>query len=386
MELQYIKTLLQAAKAYTEFSGAMPSTTIETMEQVLSYVHRNDHFPFTDKWASTDDIGNAIFSSMKYPRNMAYGVCVLWHRLGYLRRKSPVHYQLSPDGLKLIQEYYETNDNGWDRQYRSFVLEHLLRLEGVNVLVSFLYDNPGKTKREIVDTLGDEMKYHSRILAPLGVMRRRRRLQPVSKPFNQAITTMLLRMLGELRVVERQGRKYNLTSLMETWARRVYRHYDQSYDKLVWTAPREPLILTSIAEVIQKSKRTVKMVSPFLNPKAIQLFERANLLEEKEVNLISRDPSGRTKIALEALEKITDLSVRFLPTKKHLPEEIPRAYPLHAKMMLSDSHNAGLVTSANLLLTSLTRNYEVGVLTYDPSKNYQLDELFQTIWENAVAL
>lgn len=110
----------------------MPSTTIATMEQVLSCVHQNDYFPFTDKWASTEDIGNAIFSSMKYPRNMAYGICVLWHRLGCL------------------------------------------------------------------------------------------------------------------------------TPLMETWARRVYRHYDQSTDKFVWTAPKEPLILTSAAEVMQKSKQLVK--------------------------------------------------------------------------------------------------------------------------------
>ena len=386
MQPIYIKTLLQAAKVYTEFSGAMPSTTIATMEQVLTYVHQNGYFPFAEKWASTNGIGNAIFSSMKYPRNMAYGICVLWHRLGYLRRKSPVYYQLSPEGLKLTQEYYKTQEKNWDRQYHSFILERLLYLEGVNVLVSFLYDNPGKTKTEIVDTLGDEIKYHSRILAPLGVMRRRRRLQPVSKPFNQAITAMLLRLLEELRVVEREGKNYSLTPLMKTWARRVYRHYDQSADKFVWTAPKEPLILTSIAEVMQKSKQTIKMVSPFLNPKAIQLFEKANLLQEKEVNLISRDPVGRTKKALEALQKITDLSVRFLPTRKHLPEEIPKAYPLHAKMILSDSYKAGLVTSANLLHTSLTRNYEVGMLTYDPSKNHQLDELFQRIWENAIVL
>jgi len=46
-------------------------------------------------------------------------------------------------------------------------------------------------------------------------------------------------------------------------------------------------------------------------------------------------------------------------------------------MVLSDTYKAALITSANLVQISLTRNYEVGVLTYDPDKNYQLDSIFK---------
>lgn len=63
-----------------------------------------------------------------------------------------------------------------------------------------------------------------------------------------------------------------------------------------------------------------------------------------------------------------------------------KVHPLHAKLALSDSHKAGLITSANFVNTSLLKNYEVGVLTYDQTKNHQLDEIFQTIWESAVEL
>lgn len=380
--LVYIKSLVQAAKIYTELSGVMPSTSISSIESVLAYLSKHQYIPSSNKWATKTRIGSSLFPSKKHPGNMAYGVCVLLHKLGFLQRKTPSEYRLNREGKQITTKYFDRQTNTWDAQYRIFLLERLLGLEAMKVLLSFLYDNPKITAKAVVKQLGGEMKHHSRVLVPLDVVSRGR-YPLVAKPFNNAIVPMLLNLLESLGVIEEKTKGYALTPLAATWMRRTYQQYERTTDKFVWTAPKEPLLLVAIAEIIRKSEKTVHIVSPYLNTQAIELFDDTDLLQDVHVKLISRNPTKRTKKVISKLHSYTNVTTRFLPKKKYWPKKT-EATPLHAKMVLADTHRAGLITSANLLHTSLVRNYETGILTYDISKNYQLDNLFQTMWERGV--
>jgi len=174
----------------------------------------------------------------------------------------------------------------------------------------------------------------------------------VLKPFNRRrVKELLLPILESLKLAHVDNGKVSLTEVGTEYSRQVLM-IPQS--ELVITEPLFPQTYVALLSVLYRAQRYVYIISPWVevNP------DRGGLLLSllkvfgsriREIVMILRDDEHNRRIISKLLSR---------NAFSNLPVSIYLVKSLHAKMYLS---LPALMTSANLLYTSIGINYEVGM-------------------------
>ena len=174
----------------------------------------------------------------------------------------------------------------------------------------------------------------------------------VLKPFNKRrVQELLVPILSSLRLAELDGDSIVLTELGLEYSRNVML---VPTSELVVTEPLFPQTYMALLSVLYRAGHEVFIVSPWveISPEGEGLLLsllRAVKGRYREIKMVLRDDEHNRRVLKLALAK---------GAFKDLPISIYLVKNLHAKMYLS---LPALITSANLLFTSVGLNYEVGI-------------------------
>jgi len=162
------------------------------------------------------------------------------------------------------------------------------------------------------------------------------------KPFNKVIVKKILFPLGqELGLFYYVRSRYMRVSEL---AEAFIASNPFPNQEIIKTIPNEPLILVGVSSIIASSNK-ITVISPWFDLTIVNSVIKP-LSNNKHIVIITRRPRERSKhqIALEELREITS--------------EIYYHDHLHTKAVIGKQ---AIVTSANMIRTSLLRNPEVGI-------------------------
>jgi len=333
--------LHSAARAYYEGFG-IAWVTIEALMRVLGFLADNPGNFFSSREVEACLKGVSKFA--KTGREASFFLRLLWH-LGLTSSRPKVkgnilsfEYKISTAGLRLWQAYIKRKALAL-----TILRSKVLQWGPAKLLIAYLCSKKAAKPEDIVNDLGNDMKYWTNIMLNLGLKVHSRR--PVKKPFNNfVVKNGLLPLLEELGVIEKLNDKYAIV-------REFYSESRFAEFEILRTRPNEPIILSSILSIILTGER-VYIISPWIDDYAIAIVLKALKQAEKIKNLIivTRRESKRRidKLMKEARSELTFLNITC---KEH--------NTLHAKLYI-DINGPALETSANLTKTSLIRNYETG--------------------------
>ncbi len=174
----------------------------------------------------------------------------------------------------------------------------------------------------------------------------------VLKPFNKRrVEELLVPILKSLKLVELDKDIISLTDLGIEYSRHIMM-IPQS--ELVITEPLFPQTYAALLSVLYRSSRSVYIISPWVEvtPSGSGLLlSLLRTLKDRfnEIVMVLRDDEHNRRVLRNLLRNnaLSDLPISIYLVKN-----------LHAKMYVSIP---ALVTSANLLFTSIGINYEVGL-------------------------
>ena len=215
----------------------------------------------------------------------------------------------------------------------SLLAVRLARWTPMRLLLRFLASKGGEVSLdEVEERLGGRMlEVTKRYLPALRLTGLRR---PVKKPYNRhVIEAVLLRLGSETGLLKGDRRTMALTELAEELL-------ETESVEVVRTGPNSPVVLAAVAAAAASGNK-VYLVSPWIDREVAEAL--ASLLEGKAV-VVSRPP--REKPHVDALALLAQRGEVLCYDK------------LHTKAVAGTS---AVVTSANLVKTSLLRNIETGV-------------------------
>jgi hypothetical protein len=215
----------------------------------------------------------------------------------------------------------------------SLLAIRLARWTPMKLLLRFLAEKGGEASLDEVEKrLGDRMlEVTKRYLPALRLAGLRR---PVKKPYNRhVIEAVLLRLGSETGLLKGDRRTMALTELAEELL-------ETESVEVVRTGPNSPVVLAAVAAAAASGNK-VYLVSPWIDREVAEAL--ASLLEGKAV-VVSRPP--REKPHANALALLGQRGEVLCYDK------------LHTKAVAGTS---AVVTSANLVKTSLLKNIETGV-------------------------
>ncbi|AKT33991.1 hypothetical protein PYWP30_00335 [Pyrobaculum sp. WP30] len=215
----------------------------------------------------------------------------------------------------------------------SLLAVRLARWTPMRLLLRFLADKGGEAfLDEVEERLGGRMlEVTKRYLPALRLAGLRR---PVKKPYNRhVVEAVLLRLGSETGLLKDDRRTMALTELAEELL-------ETESVEVVRTGPNSPVVLAAVAAAAA-SGGMVYLVSPWIDREVAGAL--THLLRDKAV-MVSRPP--RETRHAKALELLAQRGEVLCYDK------------LHTKAVAGTS---AVVTSANLVKTSLLRNIETGV-------------------------
>ena len=136
--------------------------------------------------------------------------------------------------------------------------------------------------------------------------------------------------------------------------------------------PGEYTILAGIADILYDAK-TTHIASPRINHELVKIVENIEKLnpQPRQIHLIVR-PTTRNKKTIQQLKNTAETTIKTYYYEK-----------LHAKITLNPEGPA-IESSANIIQTSLKRNYEIGTYyTKTPQKLTTTIEELQNIAKTA---
>ena len=221
-------------------------------------------------------------------------------------------------------------------------------------------------------TLGSIMNSFGVRLADVGVAKKGGK-GTMMKPYNPAIFPVLLRLVENVGLISMKRNMVGLLPLTKDEEKLVD---EIKYDYFLWTNHRERLILASLLDVLYQQNVT-DIVCPYIEREVLEVLDGMTLLRGKEIRVITR--STETIRGRERAVKKTIDALKFLEEKgcKFEARE-NRESPIHAK--LATSNSCALVSSSNLTLTSLKRNYEIGMAFFAAERIVEVGRMFENIW------
>jgi len=321
----FISNLFTAAKIYFE-SKNISAFKLEDFVKVM-------RFAACRQVVSSSPVYKSLSNQIKCnPRDVSGYLSLAWH-LGILA----IHSYDKSSGFTYIatgiaRELAELCRDPHSNQCLEMLRKLFLRWEPLRVLLKFLRSRGTFRSRDVVKVLGEEMRFWNSKLIELGLPVERGKSGAPRKPFNDFVVRKLFKpLLDELQLhsIVPEERGYTV----------------------VKSRSGEPVIAAGIAHVVSSYRESI-LVTPFIDEYGVELIIKALALtpEPKHVELIVRKPSPRVNL--------NELKVRARDMGSEIEVHITKR-PLHAKIY--SSRNEVLITSANLLKTSLLRNVEIGI-------------------------
>jgi len=232
--------------------------------------------------------------------------------------------------------------------------------------------------RMITDDLGGEMLHWTGMMNSFGFPGLRSAMR---KPFNMFVTRhCLLPLATEVGLLTKSGPKYQITEA----GREIANAGDPLQLDIVQSAPGEPLAYAAVCDSLV-SQDEVLVISPWIDQTTVSRLSQGIEKTHHSVHLKillrypTRRNSERVYQAIHTIQKEFESSgnvieVRSLPNRGSLT--------LHAKGVIGRSRS--VITSANLVKTSLWRNLEVVAFHYTTPPELQV--LGDNLWLNATPL
>ncbi len=222
-----------------------------------------------------------------------------------------------------------------------------LKWPPLQVFLKYILTKGKTTPKEVIKDLGGEMKKWTKILYQLGIAKNIMRKPGVAKPYNKFVVQNLFVPLSQqLNLVLIQNGKLQINpEAKETIEKLVTA--EKEYD-IIKTMPGEYTIYSAIADTLSDAKEAI-IASPWINGTIVELVKNTYKISKapKEITIIVR----KTKNNINYIKQLTKT-----------PTQIKAYYynKLHAKIATNPNGPAA-ISSANLVKTSLLRNYEIGI-------------------------
>ncbi|WFO74927.1 hypothetical protein J4526_07595 [Desulfurococcaceae archaeon MEX13E-LK6-19] len=313
-------------------------------ERILGFVHNRGFVSVRELDGFIAGSGGLRFAGTG--REGSYFARLLWH-LGLLvhtRIEGRLFFGLSSLGLRVAREL-----SGGDREARLGVLRSVfLRWIPLVVFLSYVGTRGRVSVDDVVRDLGGAMKRWTRILYDLGIARGIMRRPGVAKPYNSFVTRNLFvplaRQLGLIHVDN------GLIYITEEAKEILKGHGEGLYGgvDIIRTMPGDYTIYSGIADVLYDSRHPI-IISPWINGSLVSLLKHITKYNKdlKEISIVVRNTSRNNKY-LQELKKTLSTTLNTYHYNR-----------LHAKIVLNPRGPA-ITSSANLLETSLKKNYEIG--------------------------
>ena len=147
--------------------------------------------------------------------------------------------------------------------------------------------------------------------------------------------------------------------------------------EFIWTAPASDVIQSKIMDIISQTKEEFVVVSPWIDSEQVMFFHYSMMDSENETfgRFVLRGSGNKQEIKM------------FKELSKELGDRVrmKRNEILHAKIVLVDGSNA-VISSANLIKTSLSRNYEAGVFSRDRSVISDVNFFIESLWDKSIGV
>ncbi|MCO6041222.1 hypothetical protein [Thermococcus alcaliphilus] len=333
-----ISRLYYAAKVYFSSYG-IAWFDVDTFLKLLSFID-------SKKVLSTNEMDSFLKKNSQHPfaktgREGYYFARLLWH-LGILVKSSGSRYKLSSYGQNLLDKLKGNREN----------ILRLIFKKWYPLIVFLKYiDYKGSVGMRVISSeLGGEMKHWTSILHQLGVLKRGN----IAKPYNKFVVSSLFIPLSlDLGLIDKKGNEVKLTKD----GKEVIRDRVESSD-IIRTMPGDYTIYAGIADVLYDAEEPV-IVSPWINGTVEKLIMLIGSINEdlSKITLVVRN-TQKNRDVIKRISKTTPLDVEC------------RYYQnLHSKIT-ANYQGPSIESSANLLITSLKRNYEIG--TYYPKTPEEL--------------
>ena len=314
----FIKSLFEAAKVYFE-SRNIASFSVGEFLKVVKYLLRMGSAIPSKRLATT--LGC-------HQRDLSGYLSLGWHLGVFSLVKQGNTYVYAP--TKLAKAILDSCGNGLGTECRELLSYLFLNWAPLRLFLRFVRARGRLRVDEVRNVLGEEMRFWNSILMQLGlpVTPRSREGEAPAKPFNDYVIRKLFKPL--------------ITQLGLLDAELIERNYE-----IVKSRGKEPIIAAGIAHIVYSSREAV-LITPFVDSYGIDLVARAATLAKNRsyVRIFARIVKGMQSRTISMPHVHIEVCI------------VNR--PLHAKLYMSDRDL--LITSANLLRTSLLRNIELGVM------------------------
>ncbi|ALV62463.1 hypothetical protein ADU37_CDS07640 [Thermococcus sp. 2319x1] len=324
-----------AAKIYFSSYG-IAWFDVDTFLKLLNFIE-------SKKIVSTNEMDSFLKKNSQNPfaktgKEGHYFARLLWH-LGILVKSSGREYRISSYGQNLLTQMEEDTEN------RENVLRTIFKKWYPLIVFLRYIDHKGSASPKVISSeLGGEMKHWTSILYQLGILQRGN----VAKPYNKFVVSSLFIPLSvDLGLIDKGDNKIRLTKDGE----RLIRDYVESSD-IIRTMPGDYTIYAGIADVLYDAEEPV-IVSPWINGTVERLITVIGSINKElsKIILVVRN-TQKNKEVIRRISKTPSFDIE------------PRYYQnLHSKIT-TNYQGPSIESSANLLVTSLKRNYEIG--TYYP--------------------
>ncbi|USS40375.1 hypothetical protein NF865_08680 [Thermococcus aggregans] len=338
-----IGKLFYASKIYFSSYGVAWFDS-ETFLRLLRFVN-------TKQVVTPNEIGFFLKATSKNPlaktgKEGYYFAKLLWH-LGILVKSSGKNYQVSTYGKRILSSLKESKED-----YKEALARIFKKWYPLIVFLRYIDDAGSVRPQDIVSELGGEMKYWTSILSQLGIIKKGN----IAKPYNGFVVNSLFVPLSlELGLVEKRSGKLRLTKAGKEF---IMYSTPENAPEIIRTMPGDYTIYAGIADVLYEAKEPV-IVSPWINGTLEKLITTIQSLNSNlsKITLVIRNTKKNRTFVKELLRTTPlDIDARYYQN-------------LHSKIT-SNYTGSSIESSANLLITSLKRNYEIG--TYYPKTPEEL--------------
>jgi len=225
--------------------------------------------------------------------------------------------------------------------------EVFLKWLPLQVFLKYILMKGKASPKEVVKDLGGEMRKWTKILYQLGIARNIMRKPGVAKPYNKfVVQNMFVPLAQQLNLVLIQNGKLQLNPEAKGAIEKLV-STEKEYD-IVKTMPGEYTIYSAIADTLSDAKEAI-IASPWINGTIVELVKNTYKISKtpQEITIIVR----KTKDNINHIKQLTKIPIHI---------EAYYYNKLHAKTA-TNPRGPAIISSANLVKTSLLRNYEIGI-------------------------
>ncbi len=323
----FIDNLFTAAKIYFE-SKNISMFNLDDFVKIVRFVA-------SSREVSSSDVYKSLSSQLRCSERDVSGYLSLgWHlgvfaaRLASDSKGRPRFRYLATRFARTISELCK---DAYSRECIEVLRKLFLSWEPLRVLLRFVRFRGRFDPKEVVNVLGEEMRFWSSKMIQLGLPVKRGKSGAPMKPFNDYVVRKLFRpLIDTLQLYDTVPEERRYMVVKSRWG--------------------EPVIAAGIAHIVMSSQESV-LVTPFIDEYGTDFLVRALYLSAKPryVLLVVRKPHRADFAKLQAIAREKSIDIEVCIARR----------PLHAKIYASESEV--LITSANLLKTSLVRNVEIGI-------------------------